>query len=71
VVIGCDLVVETDLIVEVKAVERILPVHMAQLLSYLRISGSTRGLLLNFHETLMKNGVRRAVNKYRPPAEGM
>jgi len=51
-------------IVEVKAVEKFTTVYEAQLLSYLRLLNYRVGLLLNFHCTLLKNGVRRIVNDY-------
>ena len=54
-----DLVIEQRLIVEVKAVERIVPVHEAQLRTYLRLSGLKTGLLLNFLVPVMKDGIRR------------
>ena len=54
-----DLLVERQLIVEVKAVEQILPVHQAQLRTYLRLSGLESGLLLNFCVPVMKEGIRR------------
>lgn len=56
-----DLVVERSLIVEVKSVQQILPIHEAQLLTYLKVSGLELGLLLNFNEETMKNGIRRRV----------
>lgn len=56
-----DLVVEDRVIVEVKAVSALLPVHEAQLLSYLKQVGGGRGLLINFNEKLLKNGLRRLV----------
>ena len=56
-----DLVVEKQLIVELKAVEILLGVHEAQLLTYLRLSGIRRGLLLNFNVFLMRDGIRRMV----------
>ena len=49
-------------IAQLKAVERLLPVHEAQLLTYLRLSGHRVGLLLNFNVPLMKDGIRRLVN---------
>jgi len=55
-----DLVAE-GVLVEIKAVERLLAVHEAQLLTYLRLSGLEVGLLLNFHATTMKNGILRRV----------
>ena len=58
-----DLLVEDSVIVEVKAVEHLLPVHSAQLLTYLRLSGRKVGLLLNFNETILKNGLKRLANE--------
>ena len=57
-----DLLVEDSVIVEVKAVERFAPIHEAQLLSYLKLTGLRLGLLLNFNVHHMKDGVRRMVN---------
>ena len=54
-----DLIVENRLVLEIKAVEVILPVHEAQLLTYLKLSGIRKGLLLNFNEVLRKDGIRR------------
>jgi GxxExxY protein len=59
-----DLVVEDAVIVEIKAVEQLLPIHDAQLLSYLRLSGKKVGLLLNFHVRILKQGIRRLVNEF-------
>lgn len=59
-----DLVVEDSVIVEIKAIERLLPVHDAQLLSYLRLSNKNVGLLINFHVRLLKNGVKRIVHEF-------
>jgi GxxExxY protein len=56
-----DLVVQGTLIVELKTIERTLPVHEAQLLTYLRLSGITTGLILNFHMPVLKDGIRRLV----------
>ena len=56
-----DLVVEDRLVVELKTVEKILPVHEAQLLTYLRLSGIRTGLLLNFNTAVLKNGIKRMV----------
>jgi len=57
-----DLLVERKVIVELKVVERILPVHEAQLLSYLRLTGKRLGLLINFHAPMIKTGLKRIVN---------
>jgi hypothetical protein len=54
-----DLLVEQQVIVEIKVVERIASVHEAQVLSYLKLSGCRIGLLLNFNVKLLKNGIRR------------
>jgi len=56
-----DIVVAEKLIVELKTVERILPVHEAQLMTYLKLSGLRRGLLLNFNSAVLKDGIRRIV----------
>jgi len=56
-----DLVVADGVIVEVKAIEKLLPVHDAQLLTYLKLSGLKTGLLLNFHSAVMRDGIRRRV----------
>jgi GxxExxY protein len=56
-----DLVVEDALIVEIKCVDRLLPIHKAQVLTYLRLTKLQAGLLVNFHETVLKNGLRRLV----------
>lgn len=57
-----DLLVEESVVIEMKAVKRLLPVHEAQLLSYLRLSDRKVGLLLNFHAPLMRDGIKRMVN---------
>ena len=57
-----DLVVNESVIVEVKTVRVLLPIHEAQLLSYLRLSGLEVGLLVNFHVPRLKDGIRRLVN---------
>ncbi len=65
-----DLLVEDAVILELKAVESLIPVHSAQLLTYLKLSGKSVGLLLNFNEPVMRKGIKRLVNVYpeRPPA---
>ena len=57
-----DLQVADRVVVEVKAVEHILPVHEVQLLTYLRLTGMWLGLLLNFHSVVLQRGIRRIVN---------
>ena len=59
-----DIVVNDSVIVEVKAIERLTAVHDAQLLSYLRLMNCRVGLLLNFHCTMLKHGIRRIVNDF-------
>jgi GxxExxY protein len=59
-----DLLVENAVIVEVKAVDRLMPVHQAQLLSYLKLSGCKVGLLINFHVKLLKDGIHRIVKDF-------
>jgi GxxExxY protein len=59
-----DLLVEDSVIVEIKAVERLCPIHDAQLLSYLRIAHKQVGLLINFHNRVLKDGVKRIVNEF-------
>jgi GxxExxY protein len=60
-----DFVVNDSVVVEIKAVETILPVHEAQMLSYLKLSGLRYGLLLNFNVVLMKHGIRRFIGRQR------
>jgi len=57
-----DLIVEDKVIVEIKSVENIAPVHPKQLLTYLRITGLKLGLLINFNQALIKTGIHRVVN---------
>jgi len=57
-----DLIVENKVIVEIKSVELIAPVHQKQLLTYLRLSGLKLGLLVNFNEPLIKDGIQRIAN---------
>jgi GxxExxY protein len=59
-----DMVVEDEVVVEIKAVEKLMPIHEAQVLSYLRISRRKVGLLINSHERLLKNGLKRIVNDF-------
>jgi GxxExxY protein len=57
-----DLLVEDLVVVEVKSVEAVSPVHQAQILSYLKLSGKSIGLLINFNVVHLKDGIRRFVN---------
>ena len=57
-----DLFVEDEIIVEIKAVERLLPVHLAQLLSYLKLSKKNIGFLINFNVPRLRDGIKRVVN---------
>ena len=57
-----DLVVENLVVVEIKSVEAVSPVHYAQLLSYLKLSGKSIGLLINFNVVHLKDGIKRFVN---------
>jgi len=54
-----DIVVEEQVIIELKTVERLLPIHEAQMLTYLKLSGIRTGLLLNFNVPVLKDGIRR------------
>lgn len=56
-----DLIVENEVIVEIKSVATLLPVHEAQLISYLKQIGGGRGLLINFNVKLLKNGLKRLI----------
>ena len=57
-----DFFVESSVIVELKAVEKLLPVHLAQVLSYLKLTGCKIGLLINFNVVHLRSGIRRVVN---------
>jgi GxxExxY protein len=59
-----DILVDHRLVVEIKAVDSIMPVHEAQVITYLKLSKCKVGLLLNFNVKLMKSGIRRIVNNY-------
>lgn len=60
-----DLVVEGEVIVELKTVEKILPIHEAQLLTYLKLYRRPVGLLVNFNAPVLKEGVKRIVNQFQ------
>lgn len=57
-----DLMVEDLIVIEVKSVETLLPVHEAQVITYLKLSGKRLGFLMNFNVRLMKEGLRRFAN---------
>lgn len=59
-----DIIIENELIVEIKSVEAIKPVHKEQILTYLRLTNNQIGLLINFNEDLLKNGITRLVNNH-------
>lgn len=57
-----DLIVENEVIIEMKSVKELLPVHTAQIITYLKIANKTKGLLMNFNETKLIDGVKRISN---------
>ena len=59
-----DILVENEIIIELKALEGVLPVHEAQLISYLKLADKKMGFLINFNVPLLKNGFRRFENNY-------
>ena len=61
-----DLLVEKCVVVELKSVETLCPVHLKQILTYIRLLDLPVGLLINFGAATMKEGLRRVVNNYRP-----
>ncbi len=61
-----DLLIEEQLLIEVKSVERLHPAHLKQVLTYLRLTKQPLGLLLNFGGATLKEGIRRVVNDYKP-----
>jgi GxxExxY protein len=62
-----DLVVADAIVLELKTVDQLLPVHSAQLLTYLKLSGKKVGLLINFNEPVLAKGLKRIVNHFRDP----
>lgn len=60
-----DLLVKDEVVVELKTVESILPIHEAQTLTYMRLGGWQVGLILNFNVTILKNGIKRLVHKLK------
>jgi GxxExxY protein len=65
-----DLLVEDAVLVELKSIEQILPIHSAQLLTYLRASHKPIGLLINFNVLVLKDGIKRIVNDYNESNRG-
>ncbi|HEX6766323.1 MAG TPA: GxxExxY protein [Polyangiaceae bacterium] len=63
-----DFVVERELIVEIKSVERLLPVHEAQLITYLKLTGLQAGLLVNFNVEMVRRGLRRLTHNPNKPS---
>ena len=59
-----DILVQKEIIIELKSVDIILPVHQAQLISYLKLSDKRMGFLINFNVPMIKNGFKRFVNNY-------
>ena len=59
-----DLMIDNEVIVEIKSVEKLLPIHQAQLLSYLKLSECKVGLLINFNVKMLKNDIKRVVNNF-------
>jgi len=66
-----DVVVEERLLLELKAFDTLLPIHTAQLITYLRLKRFPLGLLVNFNEVLIKNGIHRVLNVPRSPQEAL
>ncbi len=60
-----DLLVNDSVVIELKAVEQLLPIHQAQLTTYLKLSRKTLGFLINFNVPLIKNGIRRIANQFQ------
>jgi GxxExxY protein len=66
-----DLLVEDKIVVELKSVENLQPVHKKQLLTYLRLAKKPLGLLINFNEPLLKDGITRIINQKQKNAEAL
>ena len=64
-----DVVVEEKLLIELKSVDQLLPIHTAQVVTYLRLKKIPLGLLINFNEVLIKHGIHRVLNVPRSPEE--
>ena len=63
-----DILVEDSIVLELKSVEQLLPVHKKQLLTYLKLSNKHLGLLINFNEDYFKKGIKRIVNDFNEPS---
>ena len=61
-----DLLINGLVIIELKAVEQLAPIHTAQIITYLKLSKKTLGFLINFHTPLIKNGIKRIANNHNP-----
>ena len=59
-----DLMIENEVIIEIKLIEKLMPIHQAQLLSYLKLSECKVGLLINFNVKVLKDGIKRVVNNF-------
>ncbi len=62
-----DLLVNDSIIIELKAVEQVIPIHHAQIITYLKLSGKSLGFLINFNTVLIKNGIKRIANNFQEP----
>jgi len=62
-----DIVVEGKVVIEIKAIERLMPIHEAQVLTYLKLSGLKLGMLINFNQALIRDGIKRVVLGLRAP----
>ena len=62
-----DILVEESIVLELKSVEELHPVHYKQLLTYLKLADKRLGFLVNFNEHILKNGIKRVVNNYIEP----
>jgi GxxExxY protein len=69
--VGCpaDVIVDEKLLIELKAIDELLPIHTAQVITYLRLKKFPLGLLINFNEILIKSGIHRILNVPRSPDE--
>jgi GxxExxY protein len=61
-----DVIIEEKLLIELKAVEQLLPIHKAQVITYLKLTRLPLGILINFNEVLIKHGIQRVLNLDKP-----